>query len=835
MALDVTQLQAAGTQLDAVIAAWEALLNGTLKGDTGRGISSITKSGETVTVTYTDDTSDTFTVPNGATGNGISSISKSGETLTVNYTNGTTMTFTVPNGATGRGISSITQNPNNLSSATITYTDNTTSELSLPQGEQGDPFTYADFTQEQLAGLVNGVLDAVESTSGFVTAETAQGYVSAHNSASDAHSALFAAKANAADVYTKAEVDAAIEDNVPDVSSQIATHNSASDAHSSLFAAKADAATTYTKTEVDAAIDTAIDAIPTPDVSGQIATHNSASNAHSALFAEKANADDVYTKTEVDSAVGAKYTKPSGGIPSTDMSTAVQASLALANSAVQDVSDKADADNVYTKAEVDAALADKEDSIPAETYDAYGAADTAESNANSYTDTAIANEVSRANAAYATPSSINAVQTQIDALTSKSDVVDVVGTYAELQSYTTSTLLANDVVKVLSDSTHSDGRSYYRWVITNSVGAWEYIGTESVGYTKSETNALLEDKQDTISDLATIRSGAALGATAVQPETGKGLSSNDYTTTEKNKLAGIATGATANSASTSSPLMDGTASVGSAAAYARGDHRHPVDTSRAPAGIVTTGTPTTNTLIKINPSATPKRMPEYFYGTAVTGSGQGISATVTGAQTEDMYINSATGAIYKARLNGSTLVWDCVYTPSDDAAEMIASAWSSATTYTSGDYCRDEGKLWKAKQQNTNSKPVEGADWTQVNVGDDRFRMVLLWENASPTSAFGTQTISVANIANYAKLQILAIGNNNSGVIGRNTQLQSYINTNGGAGCLVVGSKPWIGLRNFVITATGLTFDAASYVGQSAGDSNNWAIPYKIYGIKGGE
>lgn len=47
------------------------------------------------------------------------------------------------------------------------------------------------------------------------------------------------------------------------------------------------------------------------------------------------------------------------------------------------------------------------------------------------------------------------------------------------------------------------------------------------------------NKQNTISDLSTIRSGAALGATAVQPETGKGLSTNDYTTAEKNKLAGI--------------------------------------------------------------------------------------------------------------------------------------------------------------------------------------------------------------------------------------------------------------------------------------------------------
>lgn len=38
------------------------------------------------------------------------------------------------------------------------------------------------------------------------------------------------------------------------------------------------------------------------------------------------------------------------------------------------------------------------------------------------------------------------------------------------------------------------------------------------------------------------------------------------------------------SASTASPVMDGTASAGTSAAWARGDHVHPTDTSRAPTG-----------------------------------------------------------------------------------------------------------------------------------------------------------------------------------------------------------------------------------------------------------
>ncbi|MGN5456811.1 MAG: phage baseplate protein [Candidatus Kurthia intestinigallinarum] len=117
----------------------------------------------------------------------------------------------------------------------------------------------------------------------------------------------------------------------------------------------------------------------------------------------------------------------------------------------------------------------------------------------------------------------------------------------------------------------------------------------------------------------------------VDKVSGKGLSTNDYTTTEKNKLAGIAAGAEVNqnafsnvvvgsttiaadsktdtltlvagsnvtltpdstndkitiaakdttySASTSTPLMDGTASVGTSSAYSRGDHVHPSDTAK---------------------------------------------------------------------------------------------------------------------------------------------------------------------------------------------------------------------------------------------------------------
>lgn len=116
-----------------------------------------------------------------------------------------------------------------------------------------------------------------------------------------------------------------------------------------------------------------------------------------------------------------------------------------------------------------------------------------------------------------------------------------------------------------------------------------------------------------------------LVATKVDKVDGKGLSTNDYTSNEKTKLAGIATGAQTNvlegiqkngttvsvtnkianitvptktsditndsgyittssvpTATTTTPKMDGTASVGTETKWAKGDHIHPSDTTRVP-------------------------------------------------------------------------------------------------------------------------------------------------------------------------------------------------------------------------------------------------------------
>ena len=114
----------------------------------------------------------------------------------------------------------------------------------------------------------------------------------------------------------------------------------------------------------------------------------------------------------------------------------------------------------------------------------------------------------------------NNLQGQIDALAVASDVVDVVGTYADLVNYDTTHIKANDIIKVLTDSTHSNALSYYRWVITGGVGAWVYVGSEGPFYTKAESDVLLQAKLNTNQGSSNVGKVMTVGADGMlSPET----------------------------------------------------------------------------------------------------------------------------------------------------------------------------------------------------------------------------------------------------------------------------------------------------------------------------
>lgn len=176
---------------------------------------------------------------------------------------------------------------------------------------------------------------------------------------------------------------------------------------------------------------------------------------------------------------------------------------------------------------------------------------------------------------------------------------------------------------------------------------------KSTTYTKTEVDTALGSKQNTISDLSTIRSGAALGATAVQPETGKGLSTNDYTTAEKTKLAGIAEGAEVNvqsnwtqTTTTADDYIKNKPTLGTAAA------KNATDTYNATGTDVTTGKAVAAALATL-----PE--PMVFQGSLGTGGTITTLPTASSSNKGDVYkvITAGTYASQSAKV-GDTFISD---------------------------------------------------------------------------------------------------------------------------------------------------------------------------------
>lgn len=84
------------------------------------------------------------------------------------------------------------------------------------------------------------------------------------------------------------------------------------------------------------------------------------------------------------------------------------------------------------------------------------------------------------------------LQSQIDTIVNSSDVKDVVGTKAELDSYDTSTLGQNDIVKVLADETEDGATTYYRY--STATQSFTLVGEIGPYYTKGEMDEKLQTK-----------------------------------------------------------------------------------------------------------------------------------------------------------------------------------------------------------------------------------------------------------------------------------------------------------------------------------------------------
>lgn len=125
-------------------------------------------------------------------------------------------------------------------------------------------------------------------------------------------------------------------------------------------------------------------------------------------------------------------------------------------------------------------------------------------------------------------------------------------------------------------------------------------------------------------------------------------------------------------------------------------------------------------------------------------------------------------------------------------------------------------------------------------VGNDGvLRIRKLWENASPTSSFAMQTISL-DLSGYQKVYIDYLGDSGNGIwytapswVGAMTALQFHTQVYGYA----TSEVPYIFSRIANVTTSGITFNSCFLRLTGNGSyqtvQNSCAIPYRIYGIKG--
>lgn len=70
---------------------------------------------------------------------------------------------------------------------------------------------------------------------------------------------------------------------------------------------------------------------------------------------------------------------------------------------------------------------------------------------------------------------VNNLDEEVQELKNNPDVSDIVGTYQDLENYDTQSLSDGAVIRVLTDETHDNGSSYYRW--DEETQTWTYIGS----------------------------------------------------------------------------------------------------------------------------------------------------------------------------------------------------------------------------------------------------------------------------------------------------------------------------------------------------------------------
>ena len=132
-----------------------------------------------------------------------------------------------------------------------------------------------------------------------------------------------------------------------------------------------------------------------------------------------------------------------------------------------------------------------------------------------------------------TDEKVQALKEEID---NRADVVDVVGTYAELRDYDKEKLTDNDVIKVLQDETHNYATTYYRWF--DNVKDFAWLGSVGPYYTERESDERYLKKEEAIVEQHEL-SEVFYERTTASDSTGSKYEIKDGSLAVVNKLGGM--------------------------------------------------------------------------------------------------------------------------------------------------------------------------------------------------------------------------------------------------------------------------------------------------------
>ena len=126
-------------------------------------------------------------------------------------------------------------------------------------------------------------------------------------------------------------------------------------------------------------------------------------------------------------------------------------------------------------------------------------------------------------------------------------------------------------------------------------------------------------------------------------------------------------------------------------------------------------------------------------------------------------------------------------------------------------------------------KDAEGNNIYPIAYAQGGVKMDLLWTNASPTSAFAAQTISL-DLSDYKLLAIrLILATGSSDPTGALKIIEVPYSSSRVARLHQEDGANHIFRKVTSISASGITFGEGVLTN---GQANNYAIPYQIYGIK---